>query len=156
MTTLALGGNFALGFNRPTASEAGKRVWRLEEGVARQIKSRADQSFVFDDLVTLKHEQEEGGVVNQAIFLLAERFLLSLHSTLPAPELSMDPDGEIAFDWFGKNGEIFSVSLGASGRLSYAGKMGGHKSFYGTDKFEDVVPREITAAVWTLQKGAGF
>ena len=59
-------------------------------------------------------------LVDSATLLLAQRFLAALPSELAAPELAVDPDGEISFDWFGRSGRNFSVSLRSDGRVAIA------------------------------------
>ena len=49
----------------------------------------------------------------------AQRFLLALPSHLPAPELDVDADGEVALDWVGTGGRMCTVTLRADGRLDY-------------------------------------
>ena len=60
---------------------------------------------------------------------------------------SIDSDGEISFDWEGKNRRMLSVSLRADGRLSYAIKLGLMRSSYGVDEFDENVPEVIVESV---------
>lgn len=156
MTAVALKGYpLSAGLARSGASAEATTVQRLAAVVWHRIKERSDQTRTFNDLEALKHELETEGSTRPAVtpFELAHRFLLALPSTLPVPELSVDPDGELAFDWFGRDGRNFSVSLNASGRVSFAGRLRPGKSIYGTDQFDGAVPREILEAVVTLSGG---
>jgi len=62
---------------------------------------------------------------------------------LPIPEVAPDPDGEIAFDWIGRSGNMFSVSIGPDGRISYAGRFGDKSKTHGTEQLSEILPREI-------------
>jgi hypothetical protein len=46
-------------------------------------------------------------------------------------EFSPEPDGEIAFEWYSKNKSTFSISLGKSDKLSFAGLLTDGKKVHG-------------------------
>jgi hypothetical protein len=50
---------------------------------------------------------------------LAVAFIAALPHEVAPPEISIDPDGEVAFDWC-RDDDMLSVSLGQTGRLTYA------------------------------------
>lgn len=58
------------------------------------------------------------------------------------PEIDIDPDGEVAFEWQTSPRSTFSFSVGPSGKVSYAG-LRGHQSFHGTEYFVDELPSPI-------------
>src|SRR5262249_38718379 len=64
-------------------------------------------------------ENETG--IDSATASSAITFACLLPKSLPLPEIAADPDGEIAFDWLGSSGRVFSVSVNGLGRLAYAG-----------------------------------
>lgn len=45
----------------------------------------------------------------------------SLPEEIPIPEVTPEPDGEIALEWYGKDGSVFSISFGEGETISYAG-----------------------------------
>jgi len=57
--------------------------------------------------------------------------------------VSVDPDGEIAFEWHKKPRYVLSVSIGKYGEFSYAGLFGRRKT-YGTEYLEDEFPRVVS------------
>jgi len=75
-------------------------------------------------------------------YIEALRFYLKLPLTHPYPEVSVDPDGEIAFDWFNGPNKVFSVSIGSNYLLSYAGIFESGK-IHGSEYFGDELPQEI-------------
>lgn len=161
MTTLTIGHSFSfVGASRSGASNEAQQV---QERAAKAVASRRDSSYwsgVLDALHSLQDQADQelklrgSGVVDLTTFALAERFINALPSDVPIPELSIDPDGEIALDWFGINGRNFSVSLGPQGRLSYAGVLKSFKTVHGTDQFDDAIPQEITDAIRALAGSA--
>ena len=72
----------------------------------------------------------------------AVRFLTALPPTTPVPTVGADPDGEVEIGWSFGQRSVFSVSIGPSGRLTYAGLFGMSKS-YGTEWLGAEIPRAI-------------
>jgi len=128
----------------------------LQEGIKR-ISTALSQSIVLggktrETVRALNEVLEEHATPNwdgygaKAVdfgsYLEAERFIHSLPITVPSPEITVEPDGEIAFEW--RNGPrcVFSVSMGNNGELTYAGLFGRSKT-HGTEYFGDGLPRTI-------------
>lgn len=86
---------------------------------------------------------EESVAVNYETAEQAVAFARLLPRALPIPEVAPDPDGEISFDWTGKSGKMFSVSIGSDGRISYAGRFGDNSKIRGIEQLSEVFPREI-------------
>lgn len=80
-------------------------------------------------------------------------FVRALPMGTPLPECSIDPDGEISLGWHGPNDYVFSVSVGRTGRLSYAGLFG-NSDGYGTEWFTGTAPAEITVHLARLLSSA--
>src|ERR1700687_6241070 len=55
--------------------------------------------------------------IDEAAYALAKRFIRSLPTTTPTPEVGVDPDGEVSIDWHFGPRQVLSVSVGPSGRL---------------------------------------
>jgi hypothetical protein len=72
----------------------------------------------------------------------AFRLLRTIPSTFRNPELGVDPDGEISFEWFLEPRRVFSLSIGPYGELSYAGLFG-RSDTHGTEYFSDELPKPI-------------
>lgn len=58
----------------------------------------------------------------------ALRFLSMLPATARLPDISVDPDGEIAFEWYVAPRHVLTVSVNGTGALSYAGLFGRNKA----------------------------
>ncbi len=58
--------------------------------------------------------------VEPSSLLYAEEFIRMLPDSLPMPELSVDPDGCVSFDWLPSQTSTFTMSLGVNGRIPYA------------------------------------
>ena len=78
---------------------------------------------------------------------MALSFAQLLPRSLPAPEISADPDGEVSFDWLGSAGKMFSVSVNKDGRISYAGRFGDKSKVHGIEQLSEVHPQEIVRGI---------
>lgn len=150
MTSLVLTHNTGLlaGSDVPGAGALSQKVREITLSALIGLKTerRAGSSLVFNDLQSLASEC--GVDVHQCkVFFLAQRFLLALPSYLPSPELAMDTDGEILFDWQGARGRLLTVSLREDGRLSYAARISAFDKDHGTKRFTDAVPKQLIELV---------
>lgn len=68
------------------------------------------------------------------------RLLLSvLPSAIPRPDIAIDPDGEVNFDWSSDRADYtFTMSIGANS-ISYAGLYGRNRT-HGVEEFTNSVP----------------
>lgn len=120
----------------------------LEEKVVSALKQIRHERHraVWYDLMHLCEEEREDG---EAPFLadslaMARRFLSVLPSAFPEPEVDLDPDGEVRFDWLLSRQRMFSVSFGPDGFANYAGLMDG-SSFYGREEIGSEFPPRFAA-----------
>lgn len=58
--------------------------------------------------------------VSQSAVERSERFIRRLPEDLPLPEISVEPDGEIALDWSPTQTQTFSVSIGTTDQMACA------------------------------------
>ena len=125
----------------PAAGEVARRVGKLAASAVDTVRVRAARrSFVFDDLRSLA--QESGtDLAQEPEIVLAQRFLLALPLNLPAPELSLDDDGDVCFDWLGVNGEMITAALRKDGRLAYAARFSSFDKDHGVKQFVDEIPQ---------------
>lgn len=75
-------------------------------------------------------------------YLEAQKFINSYPMSFPLPEVTIDPDGEFAFEWYRDNEHYFSISFSAESYLIYAGIFGINKA-NGKEYFEDEIPKVI-------------
>lgn len=81
--------------------------------------------------------------VNEFSFFLAKSFLHKLPSTYPKPEISVDPDGEISFEWLNGDDKIFSISFSEKNEISFAGIFSTGE-IHGIEEFSEYeIPKKI-------------
>jgi hypothetical protein len=80
--------------------------------------------------------------VNFDNYLAAWKFWRTLPTTVPIPEISVDPDGEFILEWHNGPRKVFSVIVERGHQLTYAGLFGDNK-VYGNEYFEYELPPMI-------------
>jgi hypothetical protein len=88
-------------------------------------------------------------------YMYARFFVNALPNTAPIPEVSADSDGEVALDWFFGDRKALTVSIGPTGRCTFAW-MNGQSTNRGTDWMQDDVPASILFALAQLARSAGL
>jgi len=159
MTTLTIDGiyhPFTRSVNTGSSPESRKLEERFKE-VVFHFRRRSERERAFFELarvVRLGQQPNWDGYgalrPDLAVSQLACRFLNTLPSVIPTPEVGLDPDGEISFAWITSKDRQFHVSLSPDGLLSYAGVFGPISSVHGKEQFDDTVPLPIIEAIHRL------
>lgn len=149
MTTLAVGPNDKTfgGLDTPTAGRVAGSLARVVWGTIERLKTESARTAgAFHDLETLAYEQ--GTTVEQSTaFTIAKRMLLVLPFDVPSPDLDVDNEGDVLFDWCGTGSRMLTLALREDGRISYATRLSATKSRNGNDLFIDSIPQEIISLV---------
>jgi hypothetical protein len=94
---------------------------------------------------------EAANAISPATYDFARFFVEALPTTAPSPEVSADPDGEIALDWIFGPKKALTVSIGPTGRCSFAWMLG-KRTYSGTDWLDDGIPASIIYALGQLAR----
>lgn len=111
-------------------------------------KQKASEAF-FEAIYEAVNEEWEGyggKVISPLVIVSALMFIKLLPTDLPTPEITIDPDGEVLFEWYHSPYRVFSVSVGASGKSVYAGLLGDERT-HGTSSFASKFPRLFLEAI---------
>ena len=65
-----------------------------------------------------------------------------LPPNIPVPEIYIDPDGEVTFEWYTGPRQVFFLSIGSNNELVYAGLFGANKT-HGVEYLDDELPGTI-------------
>lgn len=84
-------------------------------------------------------------------YAYARRFLNSLPTASPFPEVSADTDGEVSLDWSFGERRALTVSINASGRCSFAWMLG-QNTTRGTGWIDNEIPATIAFALGQLAR----
>lgn len=128
------------------SEEANKLDLELEESLRHYLQSRLES--LIPDITNLCVASLNNPIpVDAATVLAAVSFAFSLPRLGSMPEVSADPDGEIAFDWAGPSGEMFSVSVNKYNRLAYAGWFGENSRIHGIERLAEGCPQQIVRGI---------
>lgn len=87
------------------------------------------------------HERDLG-IIRPYAVQLAMYFISALPSGAKDPECGVDRDGEINLEWFGARGHLLTLSIGASGRITYA-YLHGAEHERGAVEMNDRIPKRL-------------
>jgi hypothetical protein len=132
---------------------------------ARSAASQAASSLparAFADLARVARECSTDGwdgcnarAITRATCGRAQAFLNDLPVWMPAPDIVPEADGEIAIEWYVADNQTFSVSIGQTGPLHYAGLFGQEDEAHGVKSFDGAaVPEEILQLICKLLRSS--
>jgi hypothetical protein len=145
-------------------SAVARRLDRMHEETRRRfldsyaMSSKAEKSLGELEEVSLEALCEgwdgHGALpMDMRAYLFAKKFLHALPTTAPAPEVSADTDGEVSLDWIFGNHRALTVSIGPTGRCTFAWMLGKNTN-RGTGWIEDEIPATIVFALGQLARDA--
>lgn len=150
---------------RSTAqSEPASRLAKMREDLRRHLlESYTVRSAAEGSLAELEEVRSEASVtgwngydakpLDFHAYLNAKLFLAALPTTAPFPEVSADSDGEVSLDWIFGVQRALTVSIGPSGRCTFAW-MRGKRTCRGTYWIDDGIPAPIADALEELVRDA--
>jgi len=92
--------------------------------------------------------------VEPSAYVYADQFLRLLPSSASLPDISVDRDGEILFEWDRERRQVFSVSVSRDGTLTFAGLFG-HARTHGTEHLRESLPAVISACLKRVSRTFG-
>ncbi len=93
---------------------------------------------------------EDSTPVSSSVIERAVNFVRALPSDIALPDVGVDPDGSIAFDWIVTRARVFSLSVGTTNRLAFAWIDGTDRG-HGVASFDgDAVPPRVLAGIRDL------
>lgn len=84
---------------------------------------------------------------------LTECLFTMLRRATPAPDLIPEPDGEICISWSIDADRVFSVSIGAHGKMNFAGQFGTEGAVHA---WQPIDPRNRASLEESLQDVASY
>lgn len=78
--------------------------------------------------------------------IYAIQFIQAISPSFPRPDISIDPDGEIALEWQSGPRRVFSVHIGRDGTMNYAG-LDGFSVFHGIENLRENIPSPISEGI---------
>lgn len=97
---------------------------------------------IVDECWTPNWDGYSGEPVSQEAFMYASRFLRTMPLGTPAPDVGIEPDGHLTFEWHRSPYRTFSVSVSPEGDLHYSALIGPNRA-YGSEAFLGDIPKAI-------------
>jgi hypothetical protein len=129
------------------SSETGRKVDQIIEEGLRHLKQPRIDVLESEIEQVMQESTRDTAPVDAATKDAAVQFAYLLPYSLPMPEISPDPDGEIMFDWLGPSGKMFSVSIDKTGRIAYAGRFGDKSKVHGIEQLSLACPYEVIRGI---------
>lgn len=126
----------------PGATEQANLVNKTSAEVFYLVKGLAKTTAVTNELMELAKEYAR---LSEVTVSTAMNFAVALPTDVVQPEVSVDPDGEVAFDWIDDE-NMLSISIGPEGGITYAGKFR-EESVSGTAHFRQSIPSPLGEAL---------
>ncbi|MDP2719619.1 MAG: hypothetical protein Q8P44_07305 [Dehalococcoidia bacterium] len=128
------------------ANDIQRETEELQQNISRSITFGDHLSEMMERLFETKQEHAINNwdgygakAIDEQSYKNSTRFILSLTPDIPIPEIGVEPDGEVVFEWYGGKRNVFSISMGSRNELTYAGLYGISKT-YGVEHFYENVP----------------
>lgn len=141
-----------------------EKAFLIEQDYERSVALFDNKARLLESLRELVEDCSEcnwdgygASAVNAAAVANAESFIRALPDRLKVPDLSIDPDGDISFDWIPDITKTLTLSVNGSNRLAYAWIDGTDRG-HATAKFDSgVIPARVLAEIESITNhGATF
>ena len=133
----------------PAADELRDIIQQALDSLAMSIAVRRTAETAISELRRLQQEASKPNWDGYGALPLdlrsaeqALKFIQALPTTVPVPDVSADPDGEVDLLWQLDPTRTISVSVGPNGKLTYAALIGTAQS-YGTEWLSNEIPQPI-------------
>ncbi len=126
------------GFDRSIT--IGNYYQRMEELIDGAVREHLEES----------HSGNLLDSINMNSYFNSLVFVKMLPSSIPIPNIYVETDGMVEFEWYINPKRLFSVTIEDSDKLIYAGIFGDDVSNYGTERFEQEIPSNIFANIQRL------
>ncbi len=151
MSTLANSGKYDFDFDFMPRTEGISSLARYTENAAARVREHFAKTIVNkdprdklkEDLISVSLECSQDGwdgydaiPISHNALHRAWYYASNLPREIPIPEVTPEPDGEIALEWYGKDGSVFSVSFGECDTISYAGLFSDKTKTYGVERLD--------------------
>lgn len=118
--------------------KAGQLVEQVERSVSlfgRKARVISRIHSLAEELSTPGWDGNQADPMDPLALGKAVEFVRLLPDDLPLPDVAVDPDGSVSFDWIHSPTRVFSLSIARSSRLSYAWLDGADKG-HGVSQFD--------------------
>lgn len=89
---------------------------------SRQVRRAAMKRGLWEDAVHFASKSTDPTTIRRLVASVAwsEAFIDTALATTPAPDIAVDTDGEILFEWLNGPREVVTISVGPAGVINFA------------------------------------
>lgn len=102
---------------------------------------------------------QEAVAISDRVIAVAEKLVVALFSLIPkgtpAPDLIPESDGEICLSWAVDADRLFSLSVGAHGKINFAGLFGKEGSIHGWQPIDATSSSALNESLQDVTKYLG-
>ena len=135
-----------LGYASPSSQDAVLNFLRTASEHFESPASRHRRKEAIDSVMDAYAESRQAGEVEPISELICKEtidFLRKLPSSLPVPQVVLEPNGDLALEWFVSNYCSFLVGFSGKGIMTYAGLFGRGQKTYGTELISEAIPSSV-------------
>lgn len=132
-----------LGYTSPSSQDTVLSFLRTASEHFESPASRHKRKEAIDSVMDAYAESRQAGEAEPISDLTCKEtidFLRKLPSSLPIPEVVLEPNGDLALEWFVSNYWSFLVGFSGKGIMTYAGLFGRGQKTYGTELISEAIP----------------
>ena len=135
-----------LGYEGPSSQDPILKFIRETSEHFERPASRQKRKEAIDSVMDAYTESRRAGEVAPVSELTCKEtidFLRKLPSTLPIPEVILEPSGDLALEWSVSKYYSFLVGFSGRGLITYAGLFGRGQKTYGTELVSEAIPSSV-------------
>jgi hypothetical protein len=146
-------------------SELLTRTWAQERNYLRGSASdwfpTVDAAFrsIRDECQGADWDGQGAVAISDQVIAIAKNVVAALFALLPkgtpAPEVIPEGDGEICISWSVDRDRLFSLSLGAHGKINFAGQFGKEGGIHGWQPLDATSPGALDESLQDFAKYLG-
>ncbi len=130
-----------------TSEDSGSAQLKLEGTIDWTDLALEQLDQIYDECSEPDWDGYEADPISLDTYLEARKLLSMIPVSLPQPQISAEPDGEIGFEWYKDKYSIFVVSVGGNSILTYAALFGKDCKTHGTEFLGRELPPNVVPNV---------
>lgn len=135
--------NSAIYDNRILASYGMTGFFKKQNEISITLNRLLPLENFYNDYIA--HPDDYDASLNLESYRIACKILAALDSDVPSPEILLENDGLVAFEWYKSRDRQISVSIYPDGSLGYAGIKG--FTFFNKLQLQEKMPASLTGLI---------
>jgi len=143
----------------PEAKYISDTIKEIEDGLSSRVTVKPKSQIIeakIDEAVIEYYQDTKNkhkhifDVISAHSYLNSYLFAKILPSSIPVPNIYVDTDGMIEYEWYVDAKHLFSITIEGKNSLIYAGIFGNDSQTHGTERFGQELPSTIYSYIQKL------